>query len=136
MTDPEKKEIVEALKDNRGAFAVHIKAEGAPLHPDDCNCRFTTNEEYRKWYDKQLAAYKEKTIERLDLGDKSVLVADIAKVAAELNQNMEEAWRDAIMDTLINIIKEMNETKFYGELLIKFESGKVIIVKKTESIKI
>jgi len=37
---------------------------------------------------------------------------------------------------LIEIIKEISKDKFYGEILIKFESGKVVLVKKTENIKI
>jgi len=33
------------------------------------------------------------------------------------------------------ILKELEENKFYGELLLKYESGKVVLIKKTESIK-
>ena len=38
-------------------------------------------------------------------------------------------------DKLIKMIQELIEGKFFGELLIKFESGNVVILKKTESIK-
>jgi hypothetical protein len=40
------------------------------------------------------------------------------------------------MDKLITIIRELIEKRFYGELLIKMEAGKIVIVKKTESIKV
>jgi hypothetical protein len=40
------------------------------------------------------------------------------------------------METLITIIKELIEKRFYGELLIKMEAGKIVVVKKTESIKV
>jgi hypothetical protein len=40
------------------------------------------------------------------------------------------------MDKLISIIKELIVKKFYGELLIKFENGNIVILRKTESIKI
>ena len=38
-------------------------------------------------------------------------------------------------DRLFKMIKELIESKFYGELLIKLEAGNVVILKKTESIK-
>jgi hypothetical protein len=41
-----------------------------------------------------------------------------------------------IMDNLIKLIKELIERKFYGSLEIKFENGKVIIVRRTENIKL
>jgi hypothetical protein len=40
------------------------------------------------------------------------------------------------METLITIIKDLIEKRFYGELVIKMEAGKIVIVKKTESIKV
>jgi len=39
------------------------------------------------------------------------------------------------MEKLALMIKELTENKFYGEILIKFEAGKIIICKKTECIK-
>lgn len=40
------------------------------------------------------------------------------------------------MKRLIELIWTLIQTQFYGELLIKFENGKIVLVKKTESIKI
>ncbi len=36
---------------------------------------------------------------------------------------------------LIELLEQLVNNKFYGELLIKFESGNIVICKKTESIK-
>jgi len=41
-----------------------------------------------------------------------------------------------MIDKLINIIKELIIKKFYGSLMIKFESGKIVYVKKEETIKL
>jgi len=40
------------------------------------------------------------------------------------------------MDNLFKLIKELIEKKFYGSIEIKMEAGKIVIVKKTESIKL
>jgi len=40
------------------------------------------------------------------------------------------------MEEVIELIKSLIQRKFYGELLIKFEAGKIIICKKVESIKV
>ena len=40
------------------------------------------------------------------------------------------------MEKLFEIVKELTEKKFYGSLLVKFEAGKIVIVKKEESIKL
>ncbi len=40
------------------------------------------------------------------------------------------------MDTLIEMLKELMESKFYGSLELKWEAGNIVIVKKTESIKL
>lgn len=40
------------------------------------------------------------------------------------------------MKKLIEIIKELIERKFYGELTIKFEAGRIVLVKKIENIKL
>ena len=38
--------------------------------------------------------------------------------------------------TLEALIDTLKEDKFYGDVLIKMEHGKVVLVKKTESIKL
>jgi len=38
--------------------------------------------------------------------------------------------------TLETLIETLKKDKFYGELLIKFEHGKIVVTKKTESIKL
>ena len=43
---------------------------------------------------------------------------------------------DDVMDNLFKLIKELIENKFYGSIEIKMEAGKIVIVKKTESIKL
>jgi hypothetical protein len=40
------------------------------------------------------------------------------------------------MDKLFKLIKELIDKKFYGSLLVKFEAGNIVIVKKEESIKL
>lgn len=40
------------------------------------------------------------------------------------------------MDKLIAILRELATSKWYGRIEIVFESGKIVIVKKTESIKV
>ncbi|MEI6610966.1 MAG: hypothetical protein WCO53_14660 [Deltaproteobacteria bacterium] len=40
------------------------------------------------------------------------------------------------MARLIEIIKSLMTTKFYGQLTIKFEAGKIIHCQKTESLKL
>lgn len=40
------------------------------------------------------------------------------------------------MNKLINLIKELITKKFYGSLLIKFESGKIVYIKKEQTIKL
>jgi hypothetical protein len=40
------------------------------------------------------------------------------------------------IERLFKLIRELIENRFYGELVIKFEAGKITICKKTESIKI
>ena len=39
------------------------------------------------------------------------------------------------MDKLIAIIKDLIAKAFYGELTIKFEHGKIVLVRKTENMK-
>lgn len=41
-----------------------------------------------------------------------------------------------MIDKLINLIKELIAKKFYGSLLIKFESGKIVYLRKEETIKL
>ena len=40
------------------------------------------------------------------------------------------------MNILIAIIKDLMVKKFYGSLEIKFEAGKIVCCRKTESIKV
>jgi hypothetical protein len=40
------------------------------------------------------------------------------------------------MRKLIELIQRLIDSRFYGELLLKFEAGKVVFCKKTESIKL
>lgn len=40
------------------------------------------------------------------------------------------------MDKIVSLLTEIMHQGMYGEVVIKFEAGKIIIVKKTESIKI
>lgn len=37
---------------------------------------------------------------------------------------------------LLEILKDLTSKKFYGSMLIKFENGKIVHVKKEESIKL
>lgn len=39
------------------------------------------------------------------------------------------------MDKLIALIKELIAKYFYGELTIKFEHGKIVLIRKTENMK-
>ena len=40
------------------------------------------------------------------------------------------------MTKLLSLLNDLIATRFYGELLIKFESGKIVLCKKTENIKL
>ncbi|ADD67300.1 MAG: hypothetical protein AB7E76_05265 [Deferribacterales bacterium] len=40
------------------------------------------------------------------------------------------------MEQLQDMLKEMFQTSFYGSVEVKFEAGRVTIVRKTESMKI
>lgn len=40
------------------------------------------------------------------------------------------------MTELIKILQQLMTLRFWGEILIKFEGGKIVHVRKTESIKI
>jgi hypothetical protein len=39
------------------------------------------------------------------------------------------------MQRVIELIRELVANRFWGELVVKFEGGKVVLVKKTENIK-
>ena len=39
------------------------------------------------------------------------------------------------LQKLFEYLKELVEKKFYGELVLKLESGKIVIAKETKSIK-
>lgn len=40
------------------------------------------------------------------------------------------------MDKLITLVQGLMAKKFFGELVIKFQNGKIIFIQKTESIKV
>ncbi len=40
------------------------------------------------------------------------------------------------MKTLIELITDLIERKFYGKVTISFEAGNIVVVKKEESIKL
>ena len=40
------------------------------------------------------------------------------------------------IDKLVLMLKELTESNFYGSLELKWEAGKIVVVKKTESIKL
>jgi hypothetical protein len=40
------------------------------------------------------------------------------------------------MDKIIALIRDFIESKLYGSIEIKFEAGKIVNVKKTESVKL
>ena len=39
------------------------------------------------------------------------------------------------MTKLLELLKQLNKDKFYGSLEVKFESGNIVVIKKTETIK-
>ncbi len=39
------------------------------------------------------------------------------------------------METVIQLLRELERTKFYGSLTVKFEAGHVTVLKKEETIK-
>jgi|WetSurMetagenome_2_1015567.scaffolds.fasta_scaffold33215_2 hypothetical protein len=39
------------------------------------------------------------------------------------------------MDKLVRLIKELIASQFFGKLEIQFESGKIVMIRKTETIK-
>jgi hypothetical protein len=39
------------------------------------------------------------------------------------------------MDEAVALIRQLAEKRFFGSLLLKFESGKVVLLKKEETIK-
>ena len=41
-----------------------------------------------------------------------------------------------MLDKLIKLFKELMDKKFYGSVEVKLEAGNVVIIKKTESIKL
>jgi fatty acid-binding protein DegV len=40
------------------------------------------------------------------------------------------------MDKVISIMKAFIVNKLYGELIIKFEAGNIVLIRKTENIKV
>ncbi len=55
--------------------------------------------------------------------------------ALNLNKN-EQVGGKSQLTKLYEIMRETMEQGFYGSVEVKFEAGKVTIIKKTESIKI
>jgi hypothetical protein len=49
---------------------------------------------------------------------------------------LEKIIKSNTIENLIRMIRELMENRFYGELVIKFEAGKITICRKTENIKI
>ncbi len=41
-----------------------------------------------------------------------------------------------LLNKLVDLIKELIDKKFYGSIEIKMEAGNIVLVKKTESIKL
>lgn len=41
-----------------------------------------------------------------------------------------------MLTAFIEFIRNLIEKKFYGEVVVKFEHGKIVIIKKTESVKL
>ena len=41
-----------------------------------------------------------------------------------------------MLSKLITLFETLIKNKFYGEILVKMENGNIVIVKKTESIKL
>lgn len=39
------------------------------------------------------------------------------------------------MNKIVELLNEIMKQKAYGELVIKYEAGKIVVIKKTESIK-
>lgn len=52
--------------------------------------------------------------------------------AVTVQQNIDKSQ----LTKLYEILREMFQTKYYGSIEVKFEAGKVTIVKRTESLKI
>lgn len=50
--------------------------------------------------------------------------------------NMKNNTDKSQLTKLYEMLKDMFQNQYYGSLEVKFEAGKVTIVKKTESIKI
>ena len=43
---------------------------------------------------------------------------------------------DPQLKDLLILLRDLNLNKFYGELVIKYENGKVVLIRKTQNIKI
>lgn len=41
-----------------------------------------------------------------------------------------------MLEKLVKLLKDLMDKKFYGSVEIKFEAGNVVIIRKTESIKL
>ncbi len=56
--------------------------------------------------------------------------------ALNTNKNFEKNKSRSQLTQLYEILREMFQEGYYGSIEVKFEAGKVTIVRKTESIKI
>ena len=41
-----------------------------------------------------------------------------------------------MLEKLVKLLKDLMDRKFYGAVEIKFEAGNIVIIRKTESIKL
>ncbi|MGE4466051.1 hypothetical protein [Sphaerochaeta sp.] len=57
-------------------------------------------------------------------------------MAAMTVQKKENNNNKSQMEQLNEMLKEMFQTNFYGSVEVKFEAGRVTIIRKTESVKL
>ena len=57
-------------------------------------------------------------------------------MAAMTVQKKENNNNKSQMEQLNEMLKEMFQTSFYGSVEVKFEAGRVTIIRKTESVKL
>ncbi len=57
-------------------------------------------------------------------------------MAAMTVQKKENNNNKSQMEQLNDMLKEMFQTNFYGSVEVKFEAGRVTIIRKTESVKL
>lgn len=67
----------------------------------------------------------------LSLGDRSMKAPP-----EQETDDSRDTYDRRTVEELVHILKELNGKKFYGELLIKYEAGHIVYIKKTECIKL